>query len=87
MCPVRFRHRFSLIADDLVASRAKLFIFFRGGSFCKARIFYSKYLCCKDVGKSFKLSWPTFLHDCEPNRAAITTLFRRGRQPSICVSN
>src|SRR5260370_3898266 len=31
--PYRFRDRFSFIADDLVASRAKLFIFFGGAPF------------------------------------------------------
>jgi hypothetical protein len=71
--------RFSLIAEDLLGSPAKVFIFFRDTSFRQSRIFKSKYLYCKPVRQVFQIVFAEMF-------CAIATLLHKRGQLSISAS-
>jgi hypothetical protein len=62
------------MAEVWFESPVKLFIFFRDNSCATGRIFNSKHLHCKDVGKFFKSYWPRFF------RRAQSKSFARSRR-------
>jgi len=67
---------------------SKTFHFFPRCFLLQGRIFYSKYLCCKDVRQVFQFVFAELSSALRfETRRAITTLFRRRGQPSIAASN
>src|SRR5918996_50618 len=88
---VRLRYGFSVIANGLTASRAKLFTFFTDTSLLEGRIFNSHYPLWQDVRQVRQIrsaAIPLISEAEELFRSHVfVTLFRSGGQSSICASS
>jgi hypothetical protein len=75
--------QFSLIAEDLFGSPAKVFIFFRDTSLRQGHIFKSKYLYCEAVRQMFQIVLAEVLSALyvEIFYAIATLLHKRGQSP------
>src|SRR6476659_139229 len=80
--------RFSVIAEDLFESPAKLFIFFRDAPLLRGHHFYIEISTLQGRRQMFQIVFPEDLSALPVGKfCAIATVLRKGGQPSISASN